>query len=152
VIVVDSNVVVKLLLDEPDSDLAARLIADALNAGDEIVAPALLPIEVSNVVRQRVRAGALTAQQAMRRMVGFNGLPISIAAGSDFELRSLTLRALSLANEFDMAASYDAHYVALAEMYGCDLWTADDRMVNLLWTHLPFVRALADFVPAGGDD
>jgi predicted nucleic acid-binding protein len=38
---------------------------------------------------------------------------------------------------------FDCLYVALAEREGCDLVTADDRMLKNLQPHFPFVVALA---------
>ena len=39
----------------------------------------------------------------------------------------LHVRALELASELQQGAVYDAHYLALAEEFGCELWTADQR-------------------------
>ncbi|HVC33638.1 MAG TPA: type II toxin-antitoxin system VapC family toxin [Chloroflexota bacterium] len=36
------------------------------------------------------------------------------------------------------APAYDSYYLALAETLGCDLWTADRRLVNAV--NLPWVR------------
>ena len=36
-------------------------------------------------------------------------------------------RALELASRLGLGATYDSHYLALAETLGCDLWTADEK-------------------------
>jgi predicted nucleic acid-binding protein len=36
-------------------------------------------------------------------------------------------RAIEIAALTGQRASYDSHYLALAERLGCELWTADDR-------------------------
>ena len=40
-----------------------------------------------------------------------------------------------IAATYHLPATYDAHYLALAEHLGVELWTADTRLVNAL---LPF--------------
>jgi predicted nucleic acid-binding protein len=54
-------------------------------------------------------------------------------------------RALLLADDYKLPAAYDGYYVALAENLGCDLWTADERLLRRLSGRAPFVKALAVF-------
>ena len=52
--------------------------------------------------------------------------------------------AWSLAEELDLSHVYDTIYLALAELRGCEFWTADQRLVTAC-RYLGFVRLL------GGD-
>lgn len=54
-ICLDSSVAVKLVVNEEQSDQARALYQSALFSRGQIVAPPLLPIEVTNVVRQQMR-------------------------------------------------------------------------------------------------
>lgn len=50
-------------------------------------------------------------------------------------------RALILASRSDLPATYDAHYLALAEELDCEFWTADKRLARATngafpWLHL----------------
>ena len=56
-------------------------------------------------------------------------------------------RALQLAHRYGRPTIYDTLYVALAELAGCDFWTADKRLVNALGDRLTFVRPLHSFAP-----
>ena len=58
-------------------------------------------------------------------------------------------QALELAARFRLRASYDAQYLALAQLRGCPLWTADERLYNSVQAELPRVRWLGD--PAAVD-
>ena len=49
-----------------------------------------------------------------------------------------------LADALDLPATYDAHYLALAEHLGCELWTDDQRLIRHVATSLPFVRWIGD--------
>ena len=63
-----------------------------------------------------------TAQQALRTVLDF-GIEIH-------EEAELPEHVLALAYEFKMRTTYDAHYLALAEKYNCDLWTGDRKLHN----------------------
>jgi predicted nucleic acid-binding protein len=62
-------------------------------------------------------------------------LPIALFADAD-----LHLEALSVAGRFGLKASYDAHYLALADRLGVEFWTADRRLANTISSSLPWVR------------
>ncbi|MDQ6693713.1 MAG: type II toxin-antitoxin system VapC family toxin, partial [Chloroflexota bacterium] len=49
-----------------------------------------------------------------------------------------------LAKQFDRPRAYDTAYLAVAQMYGCELWTADEKLYNAVGGQLPWVRWLGD--------
>lgn len=55
-ICVDASVAGKWILEEEQSDRAKALYRSALLAREPIVAPPLLPTEVTNILRQRTHA------------------------------------------------------------------------------------------------
>ena len=144
-IVVDASFAVKWLFAEDHSDTADALAAAMARQGEPIIAPYLLPIEVANVIRQHRRRGALTPEEAQGRLARFFSYDVRLRAPA-----ALTERALAIADEQDLAAVYDAHYLALAELEACDLWTADRRLVRMLAGRLTFVRWIGDYFEQPG--
>ena len=120
-IVVDASVAAKWILPEPRSEQAEALYTASLQAGEPVVAPTLLLYEVSNILRQRMIRFGLSLAAAEQLMAEFSTLAVTILAP-----RALHQRALALAAAHNLSATYDAHYVALAEQLGCDLWTDDE--------------------------
>jgi predicted nucleic acid-binding protein len=51
---------------------------------------------------------------------------------------------IELASQFNLAATYDAHYLALAERENCEFWTADERLYNSVRDRFSWVRLMAD--------
>ena len=136
----DSSVAAKWSFVEEHSFQARALLRDALAQQDPIVAPPLLPSEVANVIRQRMRQGQVQLDEARALLAQFLALPISLQAPE-----ALYERALVLADEHNLPAVYDAHYVALAELLGATLWTADRQLLRALGGRLPFVRWIAEY-------
>ncbi len=124
-VIVDSSIAVKWLLHESDSDLANELLAQWRNKSATILAPALLLYEVSNVLYQRVRRGDITSEQARLEIVGLLSSEVTWFFS---QYPQLSLRAIELAHQFHLPATYDAHYLALAERENCEFWTADTRL------------------------
>jgi predicted nucleic acid-binding protein len=52
------------------------------------------------------------------------------------------VRAWELARQYDRPTTYDASYLALAVSAGCELWTADGRLVKAVAASLPWVKTL----------
>jgi len=57
----------------------------------------------------------------------------------------LHVRASEMARRLNHPAAYDAHYLALAEMYTCPFWTADERLFNAVHEALNWVHWLGDY-------
>jgi predicted nucleic acid-binding protein len=140
-ICLDASVAVKLILIEERSDRAVALYRATLAADETIAAPPLLPIEVTNIMRQRMRAAdGISLVRATEHLDAFLALPIVIDNPP-----GLHRRALALADIHGLPAAYDAHYLALAEHLRCDLWTDDQRLLRMVRHSLPFVRDIGDF-------
>ena len=121
-VVVDANLAFKWLMEEDGSDKADALEAVWRERGVQIVAPYFMPVEVSNILHQRVRRSEISVDQGERL--------IEELLASDIEFyHSLDIhrRALELASELGQGAAYDSHYLALAEILDCEMWTADER-------------------------
>ena len=143
-VVVDTSLVLKWIIHESDSDKALALLAGWSNEGVEIHAPALLTYEATNSLYQKVRSGKYTldaAQQSLKDVI-FTELELDFSQDAD-----LSIRAMELADHFGLPATYDPHYLALAERERCDLWTADTRLWRVVRGELPWVRWIGDHQP-----
>ncbi len=121
-VAVDASLAVKWLVEEEDSDKAHAVLESWVSQGIVRVAPYLMPFEVTNVLHRRVVRGELS--------VGNSARMIARLLGSRLELHqppTLHSRALELASQLSQPAVYDVHYLALAEEFNCELWTADQR-------------------------
>ena len=139
-IAVDASVAAQWLFAEEHSTQADELLRAALQRAEPLVTPPLLPIEVANIIRQRLRRRQLQLGAARTLLAQFLAVPISLQVP-----QGLYDRALVLADEYALPAIYDAHYVALAELLKVELWTADQRLLRTLGNRLPLVRWIADY-------
>lgn len=114
--VCDASALVALLLD---GGMDGEWVTTALR-GTALIAPSLVCFEVANIIRRHDLAGLITTDQSAQAHADLLDLsierwPYEILATRVWELRrNLT--------------SYDASYVALAEMTGATLVTLDRRI------------------------
>lgn len=117
-IVVDASALAPSLSDDgPDGDTArARL------RGESIVAPELIDLETTSVIRRQLQAGHIDPRRARLALADLVELPLRRASHRPLLARCWHLR--------DNLTVYDAAYVALAEGLDLLLVTADSRMAN----------------------
>jgi len=142
VVVVDTSIAIKWVLQESDSEIAETMLIEWSSNGVVILAPALLTYEVTNALYKKARKGEITfetAKEALTKVL-LSGVALNFSQDSN-----LGRRAIELARQFGLTASYDAHYLALAEREGCELWTADKRMWNSIRGKLTWVRWIGDY-------
>jgi predicted nucleic acid-binding protein len=133
-ICVDTNIVVRLVAPDPHRDVL-ELWQEWQTKNAAVVAPALLRFEVVNAFHRMRVAGNIGDLLAEELITIALDLPTTY-----FNDTSLHLDALRIAQNFAQKAAYDAHYVALAEHLGAELWTADKRLYNAVHYQLDFVR------------
>lgn len=129
-VVCDASAVVALLVDGgADGRWAARVLG-----GADLAAPTMLPFEVDNVLRRLELAGRLTTDQAAQAHVDLLDLPVELWPHELLARRAWALRS--------SLTTYDASYVALAELLDLPLVTADGRLARA-----PGVRCPITVVP-----
>lgn len=131
----DANLIVRLLLsDEPRSGIASLWKGWHI-AGHSLVAPTLLFYEVSNVLHQYARQGRLSADEVRRCLQLAFRLEIK-TIGDVF----LHRRAVEIAQQWQLPATYDAHYLAVAERYQAQFFTTDAKLVSVIQADLPWAK------------
>ena len=143
-VLVDASVAVKWVIDEPASDRALKLWADAARARRAVLSAPHFPGEVANAIYQRVRSTDLgkylalpDAEQALARFLAYR---VELTSAPD-----LTPRAFTFAHTHGLVSIYDALYVVLARQLNIELWTADERLVTQLAGRAAWVRPLRDY-------
>lgn len=144
IVVVDTSIAIKWVIDESDSKTAEKLLEEWNDREALILAPALLAYEITNALYQRIRRSEISLERCNEALRGFALVGIEFDFSQDF---SLSTRATELARLYNLPATYDAHYLALAEREQCELWTADMRMWNSIRGKLAWVRWLGDYQP-----
>jgi predicted nucleic acid-binding protein len=129
---VDASLVVRILGADP----AVVPVWERLVQSDgDLIAPSLLHYEVADVLHKQQRAGMITAETAHDGLRRVMNLPIELHGDA-----RLHTRALEIAHEYHLPATYDAHYVALAERFRVPLWTYNRRLAAELRDVLPEVH------------
>ena len=132
--VLDASVALKWVLVEPSAPIARQIRQAYVSGSVELIAPETFLLEVAHALTKGMRRGAVTDPIAFYLDV-MTTPPVLVP----FE--PLMLRALELSTIHRIGV-YDCLYVALAEREGCDLVTADDRLVRNLSVLFPFVVGL----------
>jgi predicted nucleic acid-binding protein len=117
-VVVDASVVVAALIDTG----SAGPWAEEILADGQVVAPHLLPAEVTNVLRRSTLAGQVSPEVASLAHADLLEWPIALFPYSPFAGRIWDLR--------ENLTAYDAWYVALAEQLSVPLATLDLRLAG----------------------
>lgn len=118
---VDANVVTQRVV----SNAAEKLWETWAQSGVKLVAPTLLYYEVTNSLYRYLKAGIFTLDTVEKTLRAAMALPVELVGEAH-----LHQRAKDLAVKYNLPATYDAHYLALAEHLDVELWTADARLFN----------------------
>ena len=133
-VVVDASVALQWVLQEQDTDAALALWDRWQESDERVVAPPLFKSEVADVLHQMVR------DESIARADAADVLTLLMSAVATVEPASLYHTALSLASDLKLRSTHDAVYLALAEVEGCEMWTADRRLVNAVHRDFPHAR------------
>ncbi len=120
--VVDASVVAKWFFLDEYSEACCQLISVEY----QLLAPDLVWSEVGNVVWKRFRRGEITTEEATQLVADFLRMPLEAVSSHDLLGSAIEI---ALATEITV---YDAMYLALAISRGCQVVTANEKLVNAL--------------------
>jgi predicted nucleic acid-binding protein len=115
-------------------------LLDSLASGYSLIAPPLFEYEVESVLQERLHSGALTEAEVDTALTRLQATGVQITSHID-----MVKRARAIARRFDQQRIYDSVYAALAELSGCEFWTADKAFFEAVKLGLPFVKYLGDY-------
>jgi len=136
-ICIDASVVVRLVTGAAAEITESELWREWLDGGSDLIGPTLLFFEVTNALHRYAVHGELLAEEVEEALEAALALEIRLHGGPDIHRR-----ALRLARQLNLPATYDAHYLAVAERSQATFWTADARLVRAVRPSLPWVRLL----------
>jgi predicted nucleic acid-binding protein len=116
-IVLDASILANVIGDDGADGQRAR--AEVRTAG-ELAAPDLVDVETVAVLRKRWIAGTISDNRFVEAIDDLEAIELDRYPTLPLMGRSYELRA--------NLTAYDATYIALAEVLGCELLTGDDRL------------------------
>jgi predicted nucleic acid-binding protein len=118
-IVVDASALIEILLRTERAD---RLMERAFSGSEQLHAPQLLDIEITQVLRRLVRQKAITPSRAVQALEDLANLLMERHDHQPLVQRMWQLR--------DSLSAYDGAYVALAEALAAPLLTCDAKLAG----------------------
>jgi predicted nucleic acid-binding protein len=135
--VLDASVGFKWAVVEPLSDKARQLRDDYRTGTIELFAPDVFPLEIAHALTRAERQGRITPAEGALLLAD-----VLTTAPQLFPSLRLLPRAYAISSQMRIGV-HDCLDVALAEQEGCELITADDRLVRALQAGYPFIVPLA---------
>ncbi|MBS0209785.1 MAG: type II toxin-antitoxin system VapC family toxin [Planctomycetes bacterium] len=122
--VLDASVALKWVLTEPHLDIARRLRQEHQQGQHDFIAPDVFPVEIAHAISKLQRTRKMNEADA-RVFFG----EILTTAPRLFASEPLLIEGFELALHARVGI-YDCLYLALANREGCDLLTADERLIR----------------------
>ena len=135
--VLDSSVAIKRVLPEVDTPKAVRLRNEFRRGLHELLAPDVFPVEVAHSLTRAERKGVIRPPDSVKRLNSVLSYPPIL-----YPYLSLLPKAISISSQTKQGV-YDCLYVVLAEREGCELVTADQKLIRNLGPLFPFITPLS---------
>lgn len=135
--VLDASTAVRWVLQNPLTPRALRRRDEYQRQVHELIAPSHFSGEIASALTKAERQKLISVGDAPRLISDVLGtLPVL------YPYEPLLDRAAVISSR-TRSAFYDCLYVVLAQLEGCELVTADDKLLRNLQAQFPFVVALA---------
>lgn len=137
-IVIDASILGALVLkDETFHIQAVDQFASWSRDSESLVAPRLILAEITALIRKAVFLKRITHEEGVAILDTILDADIAL-----YESPSIYTSALNVAHLLNHPRTYDAQYLALAQILDCEVWTLDARLYNSARSHFPRLRML----------
>lgn len=142
----DTSVLLKLFFPEEDTEKAHLLMQGIAEANQIIVLPTFAWAEFGSVVRKKIRAREIkpdTAEELWQLFLQYPGIEY-------LDGHYIREKSWLISSQFDLPTIYDAAFLATAELIqegtrqDCQIWTADQRLINALQNKKKYVHSLRE--------
>jgi predicted nucleic acid-binding protein len=141
IVIVDTSVAIKWMVQEADSYLAVGLLTEWLSTTVRLFAPSLIVYEAANALYQHGRRGEIQMSGIPQAIDDLYDTGLTLDDASD---ATVSVRAIQIAQQFGLGPAYDTQFLALAEREDCEYWTADLRFWTTARASHPRVRWLGE--------
>lgn len=124
-ICIDASIIIRLLTQAGETPFNQQW-EQWRKEGESFVAPTLLHYEICNGLYKYQKVGWLTPDVVAAQQAYALAMPIQLVGTA-----ALHQRALRIAADYTLPATYDAHYIAVSEQFNCPFWTADAKLLRL---------------------
>ena len=138
--VVDSSVVAKWIIAEPDSPQAQRLVAEGALQGNRLIVLDLAFVEVTNAIWKLHHRGLATLDDARQFLDKLLNVSVQIQAAGP-----ILKPALEIACKYDRAV-YDTLFVALCQDLGLPGVTADEPLYRAINNDFPQIALMRNWI------
>ena len=135
--VLDASVAICWVIPRPLTPKAVRLRDEYQRQIHELLAPAIFIDEVASGLTKAERQKLIPVGQAASLYAQVMNEPVALLPHLPLVTRAIDISSRT------RSGYYDCLYVALAEREGCQLITADQKSINNLAPHFPFIVLLA---------
>lgn len=109
-----------------------------------LLAPALLAFKVAATLRRYVHFKRIAPAQGEKAFEQFLSMNLRLS-----HRRGIYPLAWQFAKQLNRPTAYDTAYLALAQLNGCEFWTADEKLHNAVISQLPWVNWIGNVGLAG---
>jgi len=126
-VVIDACLPVALMTADPSQGLVAARFQEWLTTGEDLVAPAVLPYEISNVLSRLVFDGTFDPGDVPRAWADLLLLGIRL---EPFDVALDGPQVVSIAARLRRRQATDCAYISLALRLSSVVWTIDGRLAR----------------------
>jgi predicted nucleic acid-binding protein len=143
IVVIDASLAAMWAVPEVYSNQALALANQWAQEHTRLIAPCLMLTELTNAFYKRV------VRREVDLATGIAALHVVLEFAIEIrEEPGLHSRAMELSHELKRPTTYDCHYLALAEIHNCELWTGDERFYNSVKETMHQVKWIGNYAPS----